>query len=189
MTALTSSARANKLFKQAWASSPSAHFPGLDLIDYERANADYGKSLGSNCDQACLKGLDEKKLIDSIPAAWKNDVSASLPTVGEEKGHEFLIVDGGIIKKHPQDVWKKDLKLASKLVIGTTAHVAFDPLKPARFNVNMTAEEVRKYVSESQIGSANLTEEAIKLYGDSVQGLIKMISGEISDSLLDFYAN
>lgn len=105
-------------------------------------------------------------------------MSIVLPSVEESlaKSHEFLVLDGGILKKHPQNVWSNDGSLASKLVIGTTAHVAFDPLKPSAFSVNMTAEEVRKFVNNSQIGAANLTDEVLKLYGETVQGLIAMIS-------------
>lgn len=114
--------------------------------------------------------------MEKIPSSWKADLSIVLPSVDESKSHEFMVLDGGILKKHPQNVWNKDGTLSSKLVIGTTAHVAFDPLKSSAFNAKMTAEEVRKYVSESQIGAANLTDKALELYGETVQGLIAMIS-------------
>lgn len=61
------------------------------------------------------------------------------------------------------------------MVIGTTAHVAYDKLKQSVFS-NFTAEDIRKYVEESQIGANNLTEEALKIYGETVPGLISMIS-------------
>jgi hypothetical protein len=150
-------------------------FSGNQLGDYERANADYAKSFGTDCDdKTCWKKIEDKELMEKIPSSWKQDLSVVLPSIGEKKSHEFLVLDGEILKKHPQDVWTNDL--ASKLVIGTTAHVAFDRLKPSAFNANWTAEEVRKIVSESQIGAANLTDEALEMYGETVQGLIAMIS-------------
>lgn len=175
---MTSSAKASKLFARAWASSPSAHYPGKRLTENERENADYLKSFPGCNDKACWQKKDSKELMDKIPGSWTRDVSASLPTADEDKSqiHDFLVLDGTILKKHPQDVWKVDSKLASRLVIGTTAHVAYDKLKPSEFNANMTAEDIRKYVEESKIGQSNLTEEALKRYGETVQGLIAMIS-------------
>lgn len=63
-----------------------------------------------------------------------------------------------------------------KLIIGTTKHVIYDKTKPLPFNTNLTAEEVRKYVEDSKVGQANLTDQALEKYGETVQGLISMIS-------------
>lgn len=125
----------------------------------------------------CWQKEEDLNLLDKVPTSWKKDLSTQLPSVDEEKSkaHEFLVLDGTILKKHPQDVWKSDKNLASKIVIGTTAHAAFDKTKKDIFS-NLTAEDVRKYVEASKVGQANLTEEALEHYGDSVQGLISMIS-------------
>lgn len=177
VTALTSSSKASKLYARAWASSPSAHLPGKPLVENERQNADYLKSFPDCNDKSCWKREENTTLLDKLPSEWSKDLSYSLPSVEEAKSqpHEFLVLDGSILKKHPQDAWKSDTKLSSKLVLGTTAHVAFDKSKESAF-VNFTTEEIRKYVDDSQIGQANLTDEALQLYGETVQGLIAMIS-------------
>lgn len=178
MTALTSSAKASKLFARAWASSPSSHFPGKRLTENERENADFAKGFPGCDDKACFQVKGDKELLDKVPASWKKDLSAVLPSVDEVKSqvHEFLVLDGTVLKKHPQDVWKSDTKLSSKLVLGTTAHVAYDPRKPSEFSANLTAEEVRNIVGNSLIGKLNLTEEVLLRYGETVQGLVAMIS-------------
>lgn len=152
-------------------------FSGKQLVEYERDNSEYAKSFGQNCgEKSCFQKLDDKKLLEKIPDPWKKDLTLFLPSVGEEKPHDFLVVDGGILKEDPRKIWDKEGRLSTRLVIGTTAHAAYDPLKQGSFNPNMTAEEIRKYVSESLIGASNLTDQALKLYGESVQGLIAMIS-------------
>lgn len=174
--ALTSSTKASKLFTRVWLSSPSASFPGRPLSVSERENADYAKGFPGCDEKECWKNVSAEKLLQNVPAEWTKDLSTSLPAVGESKPHEFLVLDGSILKKHPHDgAWKDDTKLATKMVIGTTAHVAYDKLKQTAFS-NFTAEDIRKYVEESQIGTSNLTEEALKIYGETVPGLISMIS-------------
>lgn len=175
---MTSSSKANKLFARVWLSSPSAHYPGKTLSENERENADYANSFPGCDEKSCWKKIEAAKLLANVPKDWTKDLSASLPSMDEAKSqtHEFLVLDGSILKKHPQDVWKLDSKLASKMVIGTTAHVAFDKTKPEVFAPNLTAEEIRSYVNDSKIGEAGLTEDALKLYGETVQGLIAMIS-------------
>lgn len=149
---------------------------GQQLSEYERANADYAEAFGPNCkEKSCWKKMEDKNLLEKIPTSWKNDLSTVLPSVNESKAHEFLVLDGVFLKRFPKLEWKNDGNSAIKLVIGTTAHVAYDPLKPGVFG-NLTTDDVRKYVNESQIGAANLTEKALELYGETVQGLIAMIS-------------
>lgn len=177
VTALTSSSKASKLFARVWVSSPSAHFPGKPLSENERENSDYARAFPGCDDKTCWQKEEDLNLLDKVPPSWIKDFSTTLPSIDENKSkrHDFLVLDGDILKKHPQDVWKLDPKFASKIVIGTTAHVAFDKTKQNIFS-NLTTADVRRYVSESKIGQANLTNEAIELYGDSVQGLIAMIS-------------
>ena len=177
VAALASSSKANKLFARVWLSSPSAHFPGKPLSESERENAGYANSFPGCDEKSCWKKVDSKSLLEKVPKEWSRDLSATLPGVDEDKSqtHEFLILDGSILKKPPQEVLKTDTKLATKMVIGTTAHAAFDKIKGSAFS-NFTAEDIRNYVNESKIGQLELTEEALKLYGETVQGLISMIS-------------
>lgn len=177
MAALTSSSKANKLFARVWISSPSAHFPGKPLSENERENIDYANNFPGCNEKSCWKKIDSKTLLEKVPKEWSRDLSTTLPGVDEDKSkpHEFLVLDGTILKKHPLNVWKTDTKLATKMVIGTTAHVSYDKLKGTVFS-NFTAEDVRKYVNDSKIGQSGLTEEALELYGETVQGLISMIS-------------
>lgn len=76
----------------------------------------------------------------------------------------FLTV-GVVLKSHPQDYWKNNPK--PSIIIGTTAHVAYDPLI---HNKNFTEEEIVKIVEDSKIGSLNLTEKALEIYGKTKEG-------------------
>lgn len=147
------------------------------MSESERENAEYANSFPGCDEKTCWKKTESNLMLEKVPKEWTRDLSSSLPSVDENnsQAHEFLVLDGSILKKHPQDVWKSDFNLASKMVIGTTAHVAFDSIKGSPFR-NFTSEDVQRYVNESKIGESGLTEEALKIYGDSVQGLIAMIS-------------
>ena len=175
---MTSSAKASKLFTRAWASSPSARYPGKDLTVSERENIAYGQAFPNCDDKMCWQTKDETELNNKVPESWSKDLSTSLPSADEKKSnvHEFLVLDGVVLKKHLQEAWKSDPNIATKLVIGTTAHVAYDKSNPSLFPANMTADDVRAQVEDSKIGLANLTEEALSIYGETVQGLISMIS-------------
>ena len=56
------------------------------------------------------------------------------------------------------------------MVVGATAHAAFDDSESSIFKGNLTEEEIEKYVEDSKIGSLNLTEEAFNLYGKTKEG-------------------
>jgi hypothetical protein len=142
-------------------------------------NVDFAKSFAECDEKSCWKRQDSKALLEKVPKSWANSLSTTLPGADEDKSkiHEFLVLDGRILSKTPQDSWKLEPKLTSNLVIGTTAHAAYDPANPNPvFTSNLTAEDVRKLVNDSVIGQSGLTEEAIELYGETVQGLISMIS-------------
>lgn len=87
-----------------------------------------------------------------------------------------LLIDDFFAEKHPIEGWKSDIKSAPKLVVGTTAHAAFDKTKSSAFSPNLTAADIHQIVSTSVVGQLNLTDEALELYGETVQGLIAMIS-------------
>lgn len=75
------------------------------------------------------------------------------------------------MKTHPEDYWKSSSPKPN-IVIGTTAHAAYDE---STFKGNLTEEEVVKYVEDSKIGSLNLTEKALELYGKTKEGRLYYI--------------
>lgn len=72
------------------------------------------------------------------------------------------------MKSHPADVWKSASQ-KPKIVIGTTAHAAFDE---STFPAKMTEEDIVKFVDDSLIGENNLTEIALNMYGKTREGKI-----------------
>jgi hypothetical protein len=73
------------------------------------------------------------------------------------------------LKKNPVEVWKSATK-SIPIVIGTTAHSAFDVRKNSFLKKNLTEDEIIQYVTDSKIGSLNLTEEALSRYGKTREG-------------------
>lgn len=102
-------------------------------------------------------------LINKTPQAWKINYADSLPKIGEkfESMHQFLGIDGVILKKHPFDSWKGIPNLSSKLIIGTTQHAAYDREESS----TISSEGIFSLVNDSKIGEANLTRQALDLYG------------------------
>jgi carboxylesterase type B len=176
VTALSSSPKANKLFARVWASSGSSHFPGNDLKDYELANAEYGNSFPDCKDKKCWQEKNTADLLKMIPSSWKRGFD-SLPGETEKSVdfHDWIVLDGVILKRHVEDGWKS-AKSLPQIVIGTTAHSIFDPIKQSVFAKNFTEEEIEKYVTDSIIGSKNLTEQVFEKYGKTKEGLVAMIS-------------
>ena len=176
VTALTSSAKASKLFTRAWVSSGSAVFPKKSLDESERLNKLYEDKL--NCTtKSCLQTLDAESIIKKIPDTWRSNDLLGLPTTDEstKERHEWLVLDGHILKKSPVDVLKAQVNQAPKLVMGSTSHESHSEALMA-LNKEWTVEIIRAYVDNSIIGQMNLTDEALKRYGTTYQGLIAMIS-------------
>lgn len=162
VTALTSSAKASKLFTRAWVSSGSAVFPKKSLDESERLNKFYEDKL--NCTTAsCLQTLDAASIIKEIPESWKTDDLLGLPKSDEstKERHEWLVLDGQILKKSPFDVLKTQVQQTPKLVLGSTAHESHSENLMA-LNKEWTVELIREYVNNSIIGQLNLTDEALK---------------------------
>lgn len=60
-------------------------------------------------------------MIDSTPATWRPQ-SMDLTRRGEvENRHEWLVLDGEVLQKHPFSVWLQESATPPALVIGTTA--------------------------------------------------------------------
>ncbi|KAL7032492.1 hypothetical protein ACKWTF_007333 [Chironomus riparius] len=177
VTALTASPKATKYFTKVWASSGSQHFSGKSLEDSERENAEYANQFPNVKSLEDWQKVDSTELMKKMPETWMKKHSNSLPDRDESATsfHDWIVLDGVILKKHPEDFWKAT-NPKIKMVVGATAHASFDDSEGSIFNGNLTEEEIEKYVEDSKIGSLNLTEEAFNLYGKTKEGLISMIS-------------
>lgn len=175
VTALSATPKANKLFTRAWASSGSYHFPGNELKDSERNNIEFGNAFPDCKTKSDWQSKDSTELLKKIPASWSKKFN-SLPTTVEKASdyHEWMVLDGIILKEHILDLWKSS-KALPKMVIGTTAHAIFDYADKSIFAKNFTEEEIEKYVNDSVIGSLNLTDEVFKLYGKTKEGNLAVI--------------
>lgn len=162
VTALTTSAKASKLFTRAWVSSGSAVFPTKSLDESERSNKLYEDKLNCTTD-SCLQTMEAESIIKEIPDTWASNDLLGLPTSDEKtkERHEWLVLDGHILKKSPLDVMKSQVQKTPKLVIGATAHESHSENLMA-LNKEWTEEVIRKYVDDSIIGKSNLTDEALK---------------------------
>ncbi|XP_055326241.1 neurotactin-like [Sitodiplosis mosellana] len=87
--------------------------------------------------------------------------------------HEWLVLDGEVLQKNPIDVLKEPEPL--KLVIGTTAHESHSDKLLHKYT-QWTPELVRKHIQESVIGQKGLTDEVLKRYNATYQGLVKIVS-------------
>lgn len=175
VTALTTSPLAKDLYTRAWVTSGSAQFPGLPLPEYEKMNKDF--LLQSKCTTAeCLRNATNKDLLDAVPDTWGRNWP-DLPTAEENTttGHNWLILDGEILFQHPAEVWSKEEQGPTRLVIGTTMHESHSE-KLYLKHKEWTPELVRKHIEESRIGQLNLTEDALKRYNATYQGLVSMIT-------------
>lgn len=172
VSALVTSPQAQKLFARAWVASGSASFPGRPLAESERANLPFLDHF--NCKDAdCLRKQEDEELLDNVPETWKSTI-AKLPSKDENTTtrHEWLVLDGKILQKHAVDVWKSESG-SPRLVIGATAHESHSK-QLYEEQKEWTPEIVRKYIEESAIG--NLTDEVLKRYNATYQGLVSIIS-------------
>lgn len=109
-----------------------------------------------------------------MPDTWRR-VWADLPARDEETStrHEWLVLDGEILQKHPAENLKIDSGIP--MVIGTTAHESHSE-KLRLKHVEWTPELVRQHIEDSKIGQLNLTDEVLSRYKPTYQGLVSMIS-------------
>ncbi|RZF38549.1 hypothetical protein LSTR_LSTR006144 [Laodelphax striatellus] len=177
VTAITSMRKPEKLFARAWLSSGSAIFPSEPLVNSENRNRQYLDKL--KCDHygaiECLLDQDMEELTDQVPLEWLYK-APELPTPEENvtASHQWLVMDGNILKEHPSEVWKRG-PLKVQLVFGTTAHAeATKELKNKKQEWNV--EDVAQVVRSSLLSSQGLSEEALRRYNTTYQGLAAMIS-------------
>lgn len=173
VSTLVTSPRAKGLFSRAWVSSGAASFPGKPLADSERANAVYLEHL--KCPNGeCLQTLDAEDLLDAVPDTWRRNYP-DLPAPNENTTirHEWLVLDGNVLLKHPADVWNREPGGPPQLVIGTTAHESHSE-KLLLKHKEWTPQLVRQHIEQSRIG--HLTEEILKRYNATYQGLVQIVS-------------
>lgn len=175
VTALTYTQAAKGLFAQAWATSGGAIYPGKLLKESERANQEYMSFF--NCEDAdCLREKDVDKIIQAVPDTWRKAVSdLPLPDEEPDKRHEWLVIDGKILKEHPAEVWTNQEKPPVKLVIGTTAQSAASDFIHLRHK-EWTPELIKQHITDSVLGKLNLVDEVLERYPQTYQGLVKMVS-------------
>lgn len=175
VSALVTSDRARGLYARAWVSSGAALFPGKPLADSQVTHRQL--LLATGCTTvACLRKLDAASVVNATPTAWTTLSQSELPARDEQasRRHEWLVLDGEILRQNPVDHLNREATGTPRLVIGTTRHAAHtDQLQHSQ---NWTAEAVRAYVERSRVGEQNLTEEALERYGATYAGLVAMIS-------------
>uniref|UniRef100_A0A182J1I1 Carboxylesterase type B domain-containing protein n=1 Tax=Anopheles atroparvus TaxID=41427 RepID=A0A182J1I1_ANOAO len=179
VTALASSNKTSKLFARTWVSSGAAIFPGKPLADSEKANALYMSKI--RCETAdCLMEKSDEEILDAVPDVWRRTFP-DLPAVDENTTtaanprHEWLVLDGNYLQQHPADAWLADVSSGVRYMIGSTAHEAHNTKLHLKYT-EWTPELVTKHVNESVVGQAGLTEEALRRYNATYQGLVAMIS-------------
>lgn len=175
VTALSTIKGADRLFTRAWASSGGAIYPKKQLNESETENLMFLSN--THCeDAACLRNMDAATLTSTIPDVWRKP-QPDLPTKTEEpdKRHEWLVLDGQILKEHPATVWANNEDLPVKLVLGTTAHASASEKLFLKYQP-WTEELVKQHVQESFLGGRNLVDEAMDKYPATYKGLVTMVS-------------
>lgn len=114
--------------------------------------------------------------METVPDTWRPQLP-DLPEKDEDtkNRHEWLVLDGEVLQKHPADVWNREPGSPPRLVIGTTAHEShseklFNKHKP------WTPDLVRQHIQQSKIGDLGLVDEVLKRYNTTYQGLVQIIS-------------
>ncbi|XP_055383502.1 neurotactin [Condylostylus longicornis] len=180
VTALVTSREAKNLFSRAWVSSGGSRFPGISLKEAERKNEQYMSQIECQ-DVDCLRDASVEQILDATPDIWRQH-PADLPNNDEDNTeiHEWLVLDGIILQKNPEDVWKEPSEQGQdpkkpKLVLGTTAHTSHNKFLYNKYT-NWTEDEVRRHVEQSKFGFLNLTDEVLNSYNATYKGLISMVS-------------
>lgn len=114
------------MFSKAWVSSGASIFPGKELVESERENAAFVKSLDCGEDVGCLKKKDAEEILDAVPEAWRGPLQ-DLPQTDDEGSsvkHQWLVLDGKFLQEHVSDAWKAN-GLHVKLVMGKKNDLLF----------------------------------------------------------------
>ncbi|KAK3924962.1 Neurotactin [Frankliniella fusca] len=195
VTALTSSPAAKGLMKRVWVTSGSADFPGRPLSDSQNDSAPFLARLQNQCNENsnssspgltadCLRSIEVEDLLEAMPSEWRPttpDLPAPVSTAGMPSTHQWLVLDGDILRTHPSEVWEKWETEGSPLqiVIGATAHAdatveLYRNLTDA--NANVFEQNITSHIENSVLGELNLTKEAISRYNATWPGLASLVS-------------
>ncbi|VEN37883.1 unnamed protein product [Callosobruchus maculatus] len=175
VTALATIPKAKDYFTRAWATSGAALYPTKTLQEAEFENKGFMQAV--QCQNAdCLRKLDAKKLVNAVEDTWRKPL-IDLPAKGEDpsKRHQWLVVDGRIIREEPEKVWAREDGLSVNLVIGSTAQSASSQKLLLKYD-NWTSEFVKYHVNQSLLSEKNLVQEVLKMYPQTYHGLSAMIS-------------
>lgn len=121
----------------------------------------------------CLYSESGEDLVDAVPDTWRREWPRDLPKDENENKHDWLVLDGDILQKHLVDAWKQESG-PPQIVIGTTAHESHSDKLFQKDN--WTPNKVREHIQQSVIGKKGLTDEVLKLYNATYQGLVQIIS-------------
>lgn len=122
----------------------------------------------------CLSSETGEELLDAVPDTWRRVYQRDLPEKETENSHEWLVLDGDILQKHLLDAWNQEPG-PPQIVIGTTAHESHSD-NLFQIHKDWTAENVREHIEKSLIGKKGLTDEVLKRYNATYQGLVQIIS-------------
>ncbi|XP_057660351.1 neurotactin [Diorhabda carinulata] len=175
VTALTAMHGASKYFKKAWACSGGAIYPKKDIKKFQKDNYSYLESVQCK-DVDCLRNLDAVKLITAVEDTWRKP-QPDLPLADEvpENRHEWLALDGHILRRYPHEVWSSDSELPVSLVIGTTAHSGSSK-KLLMKHKTWTKDMIKEHITESFLSKTTFLEDVLKMYPLTYEGLSRMIS-------------
>ena len=74
----------------------------------------------------CLRSIDVEDLLDAMPSEWRPttpDLPAPVGTNGMPTPHQWLVLDGDLLRNHPSEVWEKWESEGSPLQIVIGKHL------------------------------------------------------------------
>ena len=66
--------------------------------------------VASGVSAECLRSIEVEDLLDAMPAEWRPttpDLPAPVGPTGMPSPHQWLVLDGDILRSHPSEVWDK----------------------------------------------------------------------------------
>lgn len=84
---------------------------------------DYVIFVASGVSAECLRSIEVEDLLDAMPTEWRSttpDLPAPVGDTGMPSTHQWLVLDGDILRGHPSEVWEKweTEKSSLQIVIG-----------------------------------------------------------------------
>ncbi|CAH1100016.1 unnamed protein product [Psylliodes chrysocephalus] len=173
VTALTAIQGAGKYFVRAWASSGSAVYPKRDARQQQSDNRSFLDAV--RCENVeCLRDMDAEMLVKAVEDTWRKPF-LDLPLADEkpQDRHQWLVVDGRLLKSYTEEIWNPDTDLPVNLIIGTTAHSSSSE-KLLMKHKHWTEELVKQHIQQSVVSSTG--EGVFTMYDLNYEGLSRMIS-------------